>query len=287
MATTVAVQQRFPSWPRAAFIPVVLIGVMCAVGAGVLGYRLLDRSGAFSVERVTLSGAPKVADEVRAAVGLTVAGRSMLTVDPEVVANAVERLPQIRSATVDRAFPHTLRIVVVPERPVAVAPQGRGFVALAASGRVIGVVPSDTPLPLIAVAPSDLPGVGGTVVAPKVLDQLSVAAAPHRAIRLRAIGYGEDGIVARTTDGTDLRIGDARDVAIKLRVARSVLRRAEGGAVYVDVTVPTAPVLRAPAADPLTANAPVPAASALPPVGDLGAWVAGGTPAESIRTLFG
>jgi cell division protein FtsQ len=247
----------------------------------------LDRSGAFSVQRVAVVGAPKLAGDVRAAATGAVGRGSMLAVDARAVEAAVESLPHVRSASVDRAFPHTLRVTVVPERAVALVRRGNGVLALAASGRVLGTEAASRGLPMIAAAPGDLPGVGGTVRAPKVLEQLNVAAAPHRGLRISAIGYGDDGLIARTAGGTDLRIGDNRDLAIKLKVARSVLRRAGSDAVYVDVTVPTAPVLRGASADPITANAPVPAASALPPVGDLGAWVAGGTPAESIRTLFG
>ena len=43
-------------------------------------------------------------------------------------AGGVAALPRSPSRPFDRAFPHTLRVIVVPERPVAVAPAGRGLV---------------------------------------------------------------------------------------------------------------------------------------------------------------
>lgn len=280
------VEQRLRALPRITLIPLSALAVLVVGAAGMLGYRALDRIGAFDVHRVAVVGAPRAAGDVRVAALDAVGDRSLLTVDGDAVAAAVEALPTVRSAAVDRAFPNTLRLRVVPERAVAVAPSSSGPVVLSATGRVMGPA-GRIRLPLVAAAPADVPGVGGTVTAPGVLDQLALAAAPARGMRPAAIGYGEDGLVLRTAQGVDVHIGDAREIPVKLKVARSVLRRAGSGAEYVDVTVPTAPVLRAADPDPRTINAPVASAGALPPVGDLGAWVAGAAPAESIRTLFG
>ena len=52
----------------------------------------------------------------------------------------MEALPTIQSARFDRAYPHTLRVVVVPERPVAVVRQGADSYLVAASGRVVADV---------------------------------------------------------------------------------------------------------------------------------------------------
>lgn len=286
MAAVAPVEQRLRSLPRITLIPLAALAVLVVGALGMVGYRALDRIGAFDVHRVAVVGAPRAAGDVRAAALGAVGDRSLLTVDADAVAAAVAGLPTIRSAAADRAFPNTLRLRVVPERAVAIAPSAGGAVVLSATGRVMGPARQGR-LPVVAAAPADLPGIGGTVTARGVLDQLALASAPTRGLRLAAIGYGDDGLVARTAKGVDVRIGDAHELAIKLKVARSVLRRAGGGAEYVDVTVPTAPVLRAGDPDPRTINAPVASAGALPPVGDLGAWVAGAAPAESIRTLFG
>lgn len=286
MAAVAPVEQRLRGLPRITLVPLAALAVLLVGVACMLGYRALDAISAFDVHRVSVVGAPRAAGDVRAAALDAVGDRSLLTVDGDAVAAAVEGLPTVRSAAVDRAFPNTLRVRVVPERAVAVAPAPGGPVVLSATGRVMGPA-GRVRLPIVAAAPADLPGVGGSVTARSVLDQLALAAARARGVRPAAIGYGEDGLVLRTAQGVDIRIGDAREIPIKLKVARSVLRRAGSGAQYVDVTVPTAPVLRAADPDPRTINAPATSAAALPPVGDLGAWVAGAAPAESIRTLFG
>lgn len=268
--------------------PLALVAGMALVGLALLGLMGLDRTGAFGVDRVAVVGAKgETAAAVRRAALSTVGPASMLTVEPAHVAAAVAALPGIRAAEVDRAFPGTLRIRVERERPVALAPTGKGLVLVAASGRVLGKPAGRTQLPVISSAPSDIPGAGGRITAPGVLEQIALAAVPTRTVKLQAIGRGEDGIVARLKGGGEVRFGDGSDLPVKVKVARAVMRRADGAFSYVDVTVPTAPVLRTGAGDPLTANAPALNPGALPPVGDLGDWVAGAAAAESIRTVFG
>ena len=272
----------------AALAPLALLAGMAIVGVGVLGLMGLDRTGAFGVGSVQVIGAKgETATAVRTAALATVGSASMLTVDPSHVSMAVEGLPGIRSAEVDRAFPGTLRIRVVRERAVALAPTGSGLVLIGASGTVLGRPQERTQLPVISSAPADIPGAGGVVTAPRVLAQIALAAVPSRSVKLRAIGFGEDGMVALLAGGGQVRFGDGRDLPVKVKVARAVMRKADGAFSYIDVTVPTAPVLRTETGDPLTANAPALNPGALPPVGDLGDWVAGAAPAESIRTVFG
>ena len=268
---------RVPRRSPALIVAVALLGGICALGLGILGYRLAAASGGFDVQRVEVRGASD-AGAVRAAVTRRSAGRSLLDIDPVAVARAVAALPTVQRATVDRAFPGTLSITVVPERPIAVAP---GRIAISATGRVLGRAPGG--LPVIGAAPADLPGPGGVVTSTAIQDELAVARA-MRPMRPRAIAYTADGLTARTAAGTEIRFGDGADIPAKLRVARSVLRRADGPVRYVDVSVPGAPALRLGTPDPLTADAPPPTA---PPAAARTATGGPSTPTESIRGLFG
>ena len=281
---------RVPGLSRLALLPLAALALVCCVGLGILGFRLVAASGAFDVEQVEVAGGGPSSQLVRAAVLKQVGGQSLLRVDPGAVAATLAALPRVRSVAVDRSFPNTLSITVVPERAVAIAPTGDGRVVVAASGRILGDVTRGTmTLPVIAAAPSDIPGPGGYITAAAVRQELAVAAAPRRGLSFQAIGYGADGLTGRTRNGLDIRFGDSADVGGKLKVARSVLRRASSGVQYVDVSVPAAPVMRQDTPDALTANAPVPTAPAVSAatVDDVGSWSAGASPAESIRTLFG
>ena len=274
---------------RAALVPIGVLGLLIVVGFGLVGFRGIEATGAFNVDRVEVDGAGNIAGTVRKTAFATAGNTSMLSVNPAAIAMAIASLPRVKAAYVDRAFPNTLTIKVVPERAVAIAPVGAGRVVLAASGRVLGPVAGGSMgLPIVAAAPSDIPGAGGTVTAPGVIAELALAAVQSRAMRFAAIGYGPDGLVGRTAQGADIRVGDGDHLGVKLKVARSVLRRSGQDVQYIDVTVPAAPVLRQGTPDSLTANAPTPATPAISvDSNNLGTWVAGATPAESIRTVFG
>lgn len=274
---------RVPRRSPALIAAAVLLGGICALGVGIVGYRLAAASGGFDVRAVAVAGNRADVAEVRRVVQREAAGRSLLELSPQSIALAVAALPGVREAQVDRAFPHTLAVRVVAERPVAVVRVGRGRLVVAASGRVIGRAPV-AGLPVVGAAPSDLPGPGGVIASRAVLDELAVASAMRRSPRAAAVAYTADGLVARTAAGAEIRFGDGSDIAAKLRVARSVLRRADGPVRYVDVSVPAAPALRLGAPDPQTANAPPPTA---PPVAAAADPAGQGTPRESIRALFG
>ena len=278
---------RVPRRSPALIAAAALLGTICALGIGLLGYRLIAASGGFDVREVDVTGTAVGRDAVRTAALRQAGGVSLLQVDPHAIATAVAAQPRVRRATVDRAFPNTLAIRIVPERPAAVAPTGDGRVVLSSTGRVLGrPTAAEAGLPVIAAAPADIPGAGGVVRAAAVLDEIAVARAMRRGLRARMIAHTADGLVARTPAGVEIRLGDGTDVAAKLRVARSVLRRADGAVRYVDVSVPAAPALRLGAPDPQTADAPPPSVP-VPTADSSGGDGAGSSPAESVRSLFG
>ena len=71
-------------------------------------------------------------------------GSSLLAVDGAALERRVEALPTVLSAHYDRAFPHTLRLHVVPETPVAVLHRGTETWLVSARGRVMGRIPNGT-----------------------------------------------------------------------------------------------------------------------------------------------
>ncbi len=77
----------------------------------------------------------------------------------------VEALPTVVSVGYDRAFPHTLRLTLVPETPVAVLHRGTGTWLISARGRVVVPIrPGTYPaLPRIWVPHATDVAVGGYV----------------------------------------------------------------------------------------------------------------------------
>ena len=96
-------------------------------------------SSAFEVTGVQVAGAPpKLSGQIEAAVAAETHGRSLLGMDASSIAQRVEPIPFVRSATVDRAFPHTLAVHVRVYHPRAYATIGSQGYLIAADGRVLG-----------------------------------------------------------------------------------------------------------------------------------------------------
>lgn len=209
-------------------------------------YAAARGTSAFAVRAIAVEGArPELAGDVRAALAPAL-GESLLGLDLADAGRRVEALPPVAAVSFDRAFPHTLRVIVRPEVPVAVLRQGSAAWLASAGGRVIAELERGTRpgLPRIwlrrdvEVRPGEtLQGVQRRAVgavAPLVDAPLPVAVASVVASR------GELTLVLR--DRVEVRLGDAADLAVKLAVARVVLPRLTAAETYLDVSVPARPV---------------------------------------------
>jgi len=116
---------------------VVAFGLVAVVFAGYWGARA---SSVFAVEQIDVRGAPpQVARDVERATRDAV-GVSLLAVDTSAIEGAVQSLPSIAAASVDRAFPHTLVVRIAPVRAVGVARRGGDAWVVSGSNRVIRTV---------------------------------------------------------------------------------------------------------------------------------------------------
>jgi cell division protein FtsQ len=220
------------------------------VGVGLLvaaagSYVAARQSSAFAVTRIEVAGAPA---DVRAQVRQTLgglSGTSLLALDGAALERRVEALPTVVAVGYDRAFPHTVRVTVVAEQPVAVLRRGAEAWLLSARGRVVSRiqprtltglprvwVPAKTPVE----AGAFLPESGGGAVARALA--LASRFPGHIAT---ATSHGND-LVFRLRSGVELRLGVVADVRLKLAVARRALGLLPVGATYLDVSVPGRPV---------------------------------------------
>ncbi len=178
-------------------------------------------------------------------------GTSLVTFSSGEVDRRLARLPEVASATYDRDFPHTLRVIVRAERPAAILRQRGDAWLVSGSGRVLGVVhqPITSELPRVWLAPTDEIMVGAPAdrsIAPAVFVAASIRDRhfPRRVTTIRA----DAGRVSfRLGSGLEIRLGSTTNVAVKLAVARTIVPKAEG-ALYVDVSVPIRPVAGFPGA---------------------------------------
>jgi cell division protein FtsQ len=231
----------------------VLLGV---VGALLLpgGYWGLEHSSVFSASRVVVTGATKGVDaQVRTLISTDVAGKSLLQVDASSLAARLDAMPYVRSARVDRAFPHTVAVTVVMERPVAFVRAGKAGYVISSDGRVLRATakaPKHLAKLMLPAGPAQTPG--HTIATAPMQAALSVlTTAPHSfprdIARIKGVTSGPAGVVATFGHHLHIRLGDTTRLQLKLRVAALVLSKMgesiRRSVAYVDVSSPARPTL--------------------------------------------
>jgi cell division septal protein FtsQ len=214
-------------------------------------YVLARESSMFAVSTIEVDNAsPAVTAEVRAALS-SVEGHSLVALKAASVEERVDGISSVRTSVVDRAFPHTLRIHIVPEVPVAVLRRGAESWLVSARGRVIGSVDRGThpKLPRIWLPVrtelskgsflSDAPG----ALAARSLSAFVGSGFPGRVSFVRALD-GE--ITLGLRGGLEIQLGPPVDLRLKIAIARGILPLlalpSHGGPDYLDITVPERPV---------------------------------------------
>ena len=213
-------------------------------------YGLARETSMFAVRTIDVQGAPPgLAAQVRHTLQ-HVEGTSLLALKPGAIVARVDDLPAVRSATYDRDFPHTLRIRVVPEEPVAVLRSGAASWLISARARVIGVVASGTRrgIPRIWLPAGFQVATGSFLsdeagAAARALRTFVVAGFANRVTWARIRG-GE--LTLGTHSGLQLRLGAPVELPLKIaiveRIAPTLVPPASGGPAYLDVSVPERPV---------------------------------------------
>jgi cell division septal protein FtsQ len=239
------VVQLLPSWRTLA----IAFGGLLATA---LAYAVARESALFSVQTVQVRGAsPAVTRQVETALR-PFEGESLLRLDLDVVQSRLVALPTVHQASLDRAFPHTLRVSVAAERPVAVLRRGSEAWLVSARGRVLRPLPrprlSRLPrvwVPLtVAAEMGDLLTDSPTLRAVRALAAVSAGSALGARVEHARANDRELTLVLAA--GTELRLANESELELKLAVARQVLRAlqptANGWPAYVDLTVPGRPV---------------------------------------------
>jgi cell division protein FtsQ len=220
----------------------VAFGVLAGILLAILAAR---ETPLFGIRSIEVSGADsRVTRQVQRALDGR-AGESLFGVDLEAAELEVAALPTVAAVSFDRAYPHTLRVTVVPERPVAMVRQGADSFVVSDRGRVVATAErTEQPeLARIWVAKDVRLDTGGYVEGE--LRTAVGAVAPLAGIRFpsRVVSVATtDELTLRLASGLELRMGDMRDVDLKLAVAGRVLPLLPQGTGYLDVSVPHRPV---------------------------------------------
>jgi cell division protein FtsQ len=238
--------------PPAALLPSRRIALIAGavVVALALAYLAARTTPLFAVRTVEVSGAPaSVSEEVRVAAA-RFAGTSLVALDGADLIRRIESLSTVVSARYDRAFPHTLRIFVVPERPVAVIGHRGAAWVVSERGRVVSRADrrERRKYPHIVLEAARQVAPGESLRDPRALAPLGALAKIGEAfpVRVRAGRLNEGKLVLVLAASTELRLGEPVDLDLKLaaaaRVLRALSREERAGLAYLDVSLPERPV---------------------------------------------
>jgi len=222
----------------------VIVAALLLVGVAVGAYFLARETALFALDRIKVEGAPpSVAAEVRSTLDYY-RGDSLVAFDSAQAARRLASVPEVAAARFDRAFPHTLKVRVRLERPVAVLRQGIDAWLVSASARVLRKLERPYPrLPRIWVPRSADITVNATLGGPGARGVAAVA--PLRPLRVgadvRQVLTADGELTLVLASGTQLRLGNSGDLRLKLSIAKQLLPLTTGAA-YVDVSVPERPV---------------------------------------------
>ena len=224
----------------------LLIG-FALVGIAVALFVAARQTSLVAVQRIEVQGvAGPLAGRVQAALE-PLRGRSLLRVGSADVTERLVPLPEVETATIDRAFPHLLQVSITTARRVAVLRQGKSAYVVSERGRILAAVARSVQpgLPRIWVPTAVDLGVGGTVGDARLVAAVHAATAVFRegvgGLRVRFIRADADELTYALRNGLEVRLGTLQQLPLKLAIARRILA---GGGVerYVDVSVPERPV---------------------------------------------
>jgi cell division protein FtsQ len=227
------------------------LGLAGAV-VGVLGllYLAARETPVFAVREVHVTGAPPAVRKAVREATTPFLGESLVALDRDELHRALEALPTVRSLQVDRAFPHTLRIAVAPERPLAVLRRGRRGWLVSDRGRVMQELeaPAAVARPRIRVGQSTPVETGELVETASVHAALRVLrhVPDDFPVRIRAVWTEDEAVTLVLASAAELRLGTKDVLNLKFHVAGRVLRTLttteRRDLAYLDVTVPERPV---------------------------------------------
>jgi cell division protein FtsQ len=228
----------------------MLLVAVAAVAAAVCAYLVARATPLFALDSVEVRGAPAPLEhEIQAALQ-PLHGESLLAFRTSQADDRLAALTEVASASYDRAFPHTLRVTVRAEHPVAVLRQGAHAWLASASGRVLAEQAKNVHprYPRIWLPSSTTVSTGRGVPdfgAVRALRALWIVQATGFGPRIRFVRSSSREFTLVLRSGVELRLGDEERLPLKLAIARRLLRDVEvpqTGPSYLDLTVPERPV---------------------------------------------
>lgn len=203
----------------------------------VAGYSL-TQSPVLDVDRIEIGGASNTDRSALLAAAAIPADAPMVSIDESAVEQRLEALPWIRSASVARDWPGTVRIQVSEREPIAVVGDGSGAVVVDRDGRALGPA-GDLELPVVGGDPVE---VGEQLSATQRWATAIVADLPAElGAEVAAASATPSGLRLTLVDGIEVRWGDGGQGTAKADAVGVLLEQADRATIAtIDVSVPRA-----------------------------------------------
>ncbi len=139
---------------------VLLIAALAAISLVAIGGVVYVNSSAFGVTSIEVTGTSKTSvDEIIAASGIEI-DQNLLEVEHEAVAEEIEQVPWVATASIDRRWNGSITIEITERQAVAALESPTGFVLVDAFGRQLEKVasPPESQIPVSGVEVSGVVG---------------------------------------------------------------------------------------------------------------------------------
>lgn len=205
-------------------------------------YAVAWRTPAFAIRQIEIEGVSGGAERTVKIRLRPLEQTNLIAFDAADGRRLLAPVPFVASARFDREFPNTLRVVVTPERPVALLRRGRDAWVVAETGRVLrrvrgGPLPS---LPRIWLSLSTEPIVGAVLSEPASAAAVR-ALVPMRDVRLpsriRSVRFDRGEVSVELASGALVLLGVPSELRLKLAVVARVLPLVPEAEV-IDASVP-------------------------------------------------
>lgn len=129
----------------------------------VVAWWSLYQSKWFIAQEVIITGNSRLSVEQISATAAVPIGNSLMSINPGIISQQLQTLPEIKVATVERGWPHSILITITERTPIAVAATATGFNLIDADGLNAGIVATPPAGLLVISAQPDSPAMTNAI----------------------------------------------------------------------------------------------------------------------------
>jgi cell division protein FtsQ len=199
----------------------------------VVAWWSLYQSKWFIAQEVTITGNSRLTAEQISAVAAVPIGNSLMSINPQLISEQLQTLPEVKVATVERGWPHAILITVTERTPIAVAATATGYNLIDSDGMNAGVVAAPPAGLLVIAAQPDSLAMTNAIQA--------LAAIPAEWTITGLSAATQDSVIATLGNGVVITFGSGERAADKVEVAQALM---EKGYTVINVSAPDAPTIK-------------------------------------------